>query len=318
MHRFAIGFDSLMLIACADTGPELPAVGEACDAEGQCAEGLSCVHLVCADDRGPEVTVLLPESLQPFGEDSSMTAVAHVGDAIEGDQLEWILDPGSSSPHRELVAVSDGRAESMLSLPAPLTVGSHHLRARLVDADGTPYPNPSASAEVVVFVPDPVIPDTPQLAIVWPPHGHVHRLGNPLEIEVVVLPNSFEITDYDGSDTCQPVPDCVPAFDPSCQDQCGAVSREGHVKIFMEPDYPNCLLDQPIGCNGSYIAVMRPGDDGDTVIGASQIRSLLETKTFFQEPGTVSLTAALSYHDHNPYPNDTAIVYETLNLVLRD
>lgn len=314
MPRFVVSCLALASIACADPGPDLPAAGQACDVEAQCAAGLSCIRQICADDRGPQITVVLPEALQVFDETSSVPAAANVVDAGAGDQVEWTVDPGTGSAHTELVALTGDSADVVLALSAPLEIGPHHLRARLVDSDGTPYANPSATSEVVVFVSDPAFPDTPQVAIVWPPAGHVHRIANPLEIELAV--RNFDIVD--APDDCPPLPDCEPEFDPQCEATCGPVSREGHVKIYAEFNYPACLLDTPIGCNGFYIMALRPLDDEVELIGANQIRATLQSMYFFEQPGTIPLTAALSYGYHDPYPSETGVIYETVSIELTD
>lgn len=310
---------ALVLLALGCASPEeqaqMPAAGEACDVDGRCAEGLSCIRLVCADDRGPSFSVGYPEHLEAFeGEVTGLDFYFGVPVVI-GDQIELLIDPGTVDEHRELLALEDDDdyqyVYASLSLPAPLAVGPHRLRMRVIDGDGQPYPNPSATHDVIVFVRDPDIPSTPQVAIVWPPFGHQHRLGNPLEVEVAVLPGSF--TFVDDSDNCPPLPDCEPVFAPECENQCGPISRMGHAKLFSRPDYPDCLLDFPVGCNGDYIASMRPGSVD--VIDGHQIRVVLPPERF-TELGTVPLQAALSYSYHDPYPTADAVVHHSITLTL--
>jgi hypothetical protein len=308
MRRLLLAIPLLASLACADEGLELPAAGEACYAGSHCAEGLSCVHFVCADDRGPELNVALPEHLvQLDGTSTTLAAIANVFDVAEGDQVEFIIDPAAAAPHRELVAIEGDSATTELMLPAPLAVGPHHLRARIVDADGQPYANPSASDEVVMFVPDPIIPDTPQLAIVWPPHDYEHRLGNPIEVELVALPGSF--TFVEEGPECMPLPNCEPEFAAECEAECGPVERSGHAKLYALPEYPNCLLDVPINCNGDYIWSLRTAER----INDYTVRVLLDA-VYGVQPGATPLHAALSSGYHQPYPSEANVIHDTITL----
>jgi hypothetical protein len=308
MRRLLLAIPLLASLGCTDQGPKLPAAGEACDAEGQCAEGLDCVHLVCADDRGPQITIHLPESMTIYGTDESMLAVhASVFESADGDRVEFIVDPAADAPHRETIAIDGDSASTVLMLPDPLAVGPHHLSARVVDADGVPYPNPSASNEVVTWVPDPDIPDTPQIAIVWPPHDYQHRLGNPLEIELVVLQDSFTFVE-DGPE-CLPLPNCEPEFAPECEAECGPVERSGHAKLYTLPDYPNCLLDEPISCNGEYIWSLRNPEQLEDF----RVREVLPGDVNFELGGT-PLHAALSSGYHMPYPSAANVIRDTITL----
>lgn len=312
MRRFVSVIGTISLFACAAEGPQLPAAGEACDEQGQCAAGLDCMHLVCVDDRGPQIVVQLPEQLTVVPNDATSLATAvSVTDVVDGDQLELIVDPTAAAPQRELIAIDGNSANAELTLPAPLAPGSHHLRARIVDADGQPYPNPSASAEVVLFVRDPDIADTPQIAVVWPPSGHQHEIGNPLEIEIAVLYDSFTFV-TSGAD-CKPLPDCEPELGPACEAECGPVSRLGHAKVFMLPDYPACLFDQPINCNGLYIASLRP-DDAE-LLGDGRVRAVIPAERLL-EPGSTPMQVALSYVDHDAYPSKANVIYDEIMLEL--
>jgi hypothetical protein len=316
MRRLLLAITVLSAFGCtSDEGPQLPAAGEACDLEGQCAANLDCIHLVCADDRGPNIMLNLPEHMTIVDNvDTSLTAIAFVESANDGDQIEFIVDPGAANPHRELYPIDADSGGGLLTLPAPLAVGPHHLRARVVDGDGQPHANPSASTEHVLFVLDPDIPDTPQIAVVWPPSGYEHRIGSPLEIEIIVRPNSF--TFVAEGDDCGPIPGCEPEFAPECEDQCGPVSRFGHVKLFTLPDYPGCLLDEPISCNGSYIDALRPDGDDVEVTNGYQLRASVPGERLGSEPGSVPLSVALSYDYHDPYPSAANVIYETITLKL--
>jgi hypothetical protein len=267
------------------------------------------VHLVCADDRGPEIHINFPEHLLQVQADDAMSldAGASVFEAAEGDQVEFIVDPAADAPYRELVALAGDDATTTLMLPAPLAVGPHHVRARIVDADGQPYANPSASAEVVVFVPDPDIPDTPQLAIVWPPHGYEYRVGNPLEVELEVLPGSFTFVD-DGPE-CMPLPNCEPEFAPECEAECGPVERSGHAKLFALPDFPACVLDEPISCGLDYVWSLRSAER----LSDYEVRDALP-ELYGVEPGATPLHAALNSGYHQAYPSNANIIHDTITL----
>ncbi|MFO7563989.1 MAG: hypothetical protein R6X02_15190 [Enhygromyxa sp.] len=313
MRHVLIAACLLSSLACSPAADPGPVAGEACDDQGRCAEGLDCMRRVCVDDRGPAVRILLPESLQAFdGELSSILVNVSVVDLGEGDQVEVIVDPAVANPHRELVAIDGESASVTLTLPTALAPGSHHLRAQLVDADGQPYPNPSASAEVVLFVRDPEVPDTPRVAVVWPPSGYQHRIGTPLEVEVVVMPGSFGLVGE--ADSCAPVVDCEPELGPECEDSCGPVSRSGHAKLFTLPDYPACLFDLPISCNGQYIMSLRPGA-GAELLDDHRVRGVLPGEQL-TVPGTRPLQAALSFADHDPYPSRANVIYDQITIEL--
>lgn len=315
MPRFVIALALLCSSACSsDAGPQLPAAGEACDEESQCAAGLDCMHLVCADDRGPNMSLSLPEHLTVLdGEVTMLTVSAIVDSGIEGDQVEFVVDPAAADPHREVVALEDAQSGLQLLLAAPLAVGPHHVRARVLDGDGQPYANPSATVEIVLFVRDPEISDTPQVAFVWPPSGYEHRIGNPLEVQIAVLPGSFSLV-ADGP-ACQPLADCEPELAAECEDQCGPVERMGHPKIYTLPDYPGCLLDEPVNCNGLYIDALRPVN-GVEVIDEHQVRTAIRREYLADEPGSVLLSVALSYNDHDPYPSEANVIHESITLKL--
>jgi hypothetical protein len=307
MRRFLLALSWLLPLACVE-GPVLPAAGEPCDAEGQCAAGLDCVRLICVDDRGPSLRWNLPEQSNVFIEQPDTLVVeVQVEDAADGDQVEIIVDPGHANPQRELLPIVDGSAQSMLTLTAPFAVGPHHLRGRIVDAGAQPHPNPSASKDVVVFVRDPEIPDTPQIAVAWPPTGYQHKLGNPLEIELAIF---GDFTLVDSGPTCRPLSDCEPAFGSACEGDCGPVSREGHIKIFTQPDYPECLLDLPVGCNGTYVWDSR-GDQAELL--GNHVRAVLNIDPKLS-PGEVPLQAALAYNNHHSYPDYGNVIYDAITL----
>jgi hypothetical protein len=298
--------------ACSpDASPQLPAAGEPCDAEGQCAEGLDCVRLVCADDTGPGVDVLLPAHMSVFsGELEILGLYLSVDSDNADDQVEIVVDLGGS-PQVEVFAVADLWMTVNMFLATPLAPGPHHVRARVLDADGQPYANPSATMEVVLFVRDPDIPNTPQVAVVWPPSGYEHRIGNPLEVEVAVLPGSFTFAD---GESCEPVPDCEPELAPECEDWCGPVTRYGHAKLYIRPDYPGCLLDEPISCFGDYIGSLRA--PGAALIDGHQARDTIPAELLGDEPGSVPLTVALNFSSHAAYPSAANIIFETIELQL--
>jgi hypothetical protein len=314
MRRLALALCLLSAFGCAEAAPVLlPGAGEACDDNGECAAGLDCRHLVCVDNEGPSLSWVLPFHLEAYeGEIDSLAVNVHVSSSSAGDQVELIVDPGADDPHREVFVAADLYTTINFLLPTPLAVGPHHLRARLLDDDGQPYANPSASAEIVVFVRDLAIPDTPQIAIVWPPSGYEHRLGNPLEVEIAVLPGSFAFVTQ--GDSCEPLPNCEPELAPECESECGPVSRYGHARLYSQLDFPECLLGEGLDCNTNYIANLRPGGDVD-VIDAHQVRGVLDDQ-IFEAPGAVPLAVALSYDNYGPYPSAANVIHETVELQL--
>ncbi|HLT34796.1 MAG TPA: hypothetical protein VK034_00890, partial [Enhygromyxa sp.] len=248
---------------------------------------------------------------------TSLSIQVGVVDVAATDQVELIIDPGDQE-HHELLAITGDSIATEVTLPAALTAGPHHLRARIVDRDGQPHPNPSASAEVVVFVRDQVIPDTPQIAVVWPPDGYRHRVGNPLEVEVAVLAGSFTFVERSDQE-CKPLADCEPAFGLECEDQCGPVSREGHARIYMLPEYPGCLLgwpDLPIGCNGDYASSLRPGSGGE-LLDEHRVRGVIR-ENLLSKPGMIPLHAGLSYSYHDSYPSDADVIHESITIEVID
>jgi hypothetical protein len=307
MPRSVLGVVFLVLVSCVEEpeAPALPAADEACTSEGACASELSCVRLICRDNSGPKIDLRSPAPSTAFaGEVDRLWVFVHVDLAV-GDRVELSVDPNGDAPHFfEFVEFPVGTINTELVLPGPLAVGPHRARARVLSAQGQPYSNPSASDEIVFFVRDPELPSTPQVAIVWPPHGYEHRRGNPLEVEVAVLPDSFTFV-YSGSH-CAPLPDCEPAFAAECEGECGAVSRSGHGKFFTEPDWPGCLTDTPISCAVRYITTT-------SVIDGFRARGTI-TGARFDDLGPFPLQASLNYTNHSPYPTTTSVIYEAITL----
>lgn len=312
MRRFVLMVALSCSLACGpEPAAELPAAGEPCD-EGQCAAGLDCVRLLCADDTGPRVDLSLPSHMSVFGYELTVVSVyMTVTSDNDDDQVEIVVDPGGD-PQTQLFPIEELYKTVDMFLQTPLGPGPHRVRVRVVDAGGQPYTNPSATAEHLLFVRDPDIPNTPQVALVWPPSGYQHRIGNPLEVEVAVLPGSFTFAD---GDTCEPLPDCEPAFAPECEATCGPVTRYGHAKLYSLSDYPGCLLNTPIDCNGEYIGALRAIGSGELIDG-HQMRGMISAELLGDEPGSIPLTVALSYSAHDPYPNDANVIHETIELQL--
>jgi hypothetical protein len=294
----------------------LAAVGEACEQSSDCAEELSCEHLIClADDPGPHLEFLGPGELAAFAPGtSSLTVNVQVYEGDDPDhQLE--LDVYSGAPARVTHGTSfDAIPHSyfMLPLSPPLESGPHRLRGRLLHADGTPHENRGAVDHRILFVHDAEIPSTPQLVIVWPPPGYQHPAGRDLEVSVAVLPGTFTFTEL--GDECQPLPDCMPSFAPECRSACGPVSRGGHVKIYADDgEFPGCLADEGSLCEYNYVAAFGPLSSEVELLDGYMMRGVLEPAAV-PESGPFTLHAALSYPSHILYPSREDVIHNSVEI----
>lgn len=268
----------------------------------------------------PELALFSPEPLitLPLG-------ATEVGVGFEVTELT--LDPGDEVVDGQgkvalaLDAVPDAASDlvtaepsSSFALPADLTPGPHRILGQLVQGDGTPYENPEAIDHSVFFVED-SNPDRPQVAFAEPRPFIEHVVGEPLEIRVGV--HDFEIVaNGEGDMECSAPDDCDP-FDlageclsdsPSCVGL--PVSTFGHVKVYLRNDFPGCLSDTPVDCNGDYIALVRPTSGSSTDVTYAIPGELLANA------GTFTLSAVLSYNYHQPYPNEQFLIYDQITIEL--
>ena len=309
MHRRQIAAAWFLLFACTPEASDLHGEGAVCGDPVVCATDLTCVHLICRDDCGPDVQILLPEvgTVYDAGIGGILT-VAAVDGFAPGDQLEWFLDPESGSAALERIAVDEGQLDLSLSLAGGLTPGPHHVRARVIDADGQAYPNPSSSLDVPIFIDNPADPGAAQVAIVWPPSGYQHRLGDPLEVELIW--RNFELVE--SGDVCLPIPGCTPAFGAACEDSCGPVIAQGNLKLFVTAEFPGCLLTTP-SCVIDYIQVIRPpSSKTDQITGQDARVTVLGDR--LRDAGSVPLEVSLSSNDHQPFPSAEAVGFDRVTL----
>jgi hypothetical protein len=266
-----------------------------CLSDADCGESQACFQFRCVDDSGPQVVVTGPELLQnlAFGS-ATLTAnydiqnftISDANAVVEGEGKVQVSIAGT-----DISAISIVEAGAELNI-STLTPGAYHLHVQAVYGDGTPYTNPGASAYTLFFIED-ENPERPQIAIVWPPPGHVHIVGEPLEVTVAV--RNFEL--HDAGTDCRIDEGCDPwgASADTCLPECDVIPN-GHPHVYMLENYPACLSASP-SCNGDYALSMRTAESDGEIVTAS----ILADK--FTEPGSFTFSAGLQYNDHEPYPN---------------
>lgn len=318
MLRLAILIlSSTLALACTpEPEPMLAGIGDACEQSSDCESEL-CQHLVCVDDPdGPSLWITSPQDLEAF--DSGLASVYFyfsIGvDTAAGDRVMVTIDPGRAG---ETTAVFDELMNGFptetteVPIPAGLSDGPHQLLTQIIDASGEPYPNPSATDLRTIFVRDAEITNTPQVAIHWPPPGHEYREGQPIDIEIAVLPGSFAFSSL--GDSCRPLDGCTPAFAPECEASCGPVSRSGSALLYVEEDFPACLADEPIGCEFAFIGLLSPGSQDVELLDGHLIRGTIPLG-----PGDYTLTAALSYPGEcSIYPSKATAMYDQIQISVR-
>jgi hypothetical protein len=267
----------------------------------------------------PELSFLAPESLL-------VLPMGATGVDVNFSVAELILDPGDEVVEGQgkvalaLDAVPDAgsgivSAEPPLTfeLPGDLPAGPHRILGQLVRGDGMPYENPEASAHTVFFIED-SNPARPQVAFVEPQPFSEHVVGEPLEVHVAV--RNFELISSYGPE-CHAPEDCDP-FDLAIECLSGdwnceglPVSTTGHVKVYGKTDYPACLFDSPLDCNPDYLLILRPASEESATQWTASISADQLTQA-----GSITLSAALSYGDHNPYPNRQFLIYDQITIEL--
>jgi hypothetical protein len=283
-----------------------------CQSSDECLESQACAQFRCVDNSGPKINLTLPESdpLTPFPPTTSQIAVdfsvadftlSDSNDKVDGQgKVRISIDEGTIS----MTTVNEG---DQLELNQALPVGAHRVVVEAVHGDGTPYENPGARDFTAFYIEGAV--GEPQIALTYPGPGHVHVKGEPLRVSADV--RNFELVD-NGND-CH-VEGCEPWNDGDCvplEANCSDISKTGHVHVYMLDDYPACLADQPINCNGDYLLTLRPGEaleaDSDSVTG-------LIPADRFEETGSFTLTVTLQYNDHDPYPHADAVIFDSIQM----
>jgi hypothetical protein len=310
---------SMLALACApEPEPMLTQIGYGCEQSSECESGL-CQHLVCVDDQdGPYLTVSSPDNFEGF--DAGLTGLymffSIPWDGPAGDRVMVTIDPGEAG---ETTVVFDefhnGFPTGTTEVPVPggLSEGPHRMLTQIIDASGEPYPNPDATDLRTIFVRNAEVPNTPQVAIHWPPPGHEFIADQPIVIDIGVLPGSFTFSSWGGA--CRPLADCTPAFAPECEDTCGPVARSGSALLYIEEDFPACLADAPISCELSFAALLTPGSQEVELLDGHLIRGTIEIPL---PPGEYTLTAALSYAGAcSIYPSRSAAMYDQIPISVR-
>lgn len=284
-----------------------------CTEDSECGSDQACVIFRCVDDSGPQVRITLPEPLTLIDQGEAELVVDYavssftISDSnavVEGQGK--ILASIDNQEFSTLAVTDDGVA---LDISAGLPPGAHRLWVQAVYGDGTPYTNPGATAFVVFFVEESGS-DRPQVAITTPGPNRTHKVGEPLEVSVSV--RNFEIVD-NGND-CHVDEGCDPwAEGATCAPTDCELGDQGHAHIYIEPEYPACLFDTPIGCNGDYILSLRPSDSVSSN-GSSATGTIPGNR--FTEPGTFTFSASLQYNNHDPYPNNEFVIFDQITLTI--
>lgn len=294
-----------------------------CTADDECLATQACSQFRCVDDRGPGIEISGPEKDPPTevgSDEPNLNVTLQIADFTldEGTNVRdgfgkvlLTIDPHAELPISQVVDTKD----SQIDLGMGLAPGAHRLIAQATYGDGTPYANPSAKDYVVFFATEPG--PRPQVAILEPEPSHVHVVGQPLQ--VTVANRNFEFVNNSADchvpNDCDPFgPDaatCVPIGD-DADEGCTEVSTAGHTHIYLLPNYPDCLLESPVNCNFDYIATVRPEEsEGD----GTKVSALINGEEF-PDDGNFTLTAALQYSDHDPYPNKSFVIFDQIPLTI--
>jgi len=296
-----------------------------CKADADCLPDHACERFRCVADVGPTVVIKEPELLTEIRDGTSSYVVTYdVSDFIVSDSNELVEGQG-----KLLLSVDGGAIEMVstndkgfaLDLSAGLAPGAHRLQVQAVFGDGqTPYTNPSATDHTVFYIVEQTSAGLnsprPQVAIAWPPPNHAHVVDE--ELAVTVSVREFDIVDNapdcelkkdcdpwaeveDGAEVCEPDAECT-------------LSTTGHAHLYLVSNYPNCLTDAPIGCNGDYILTLRPREATDST---DRLINAVIPADRFPKAGSFAFTASLQYNNHIPYPNVAHVIFDqiTLNVV---
>jgi hypothetical protein len=295
------------LAACGlDPDPQpLAGPGGSCDVASDCEAPLSCIENTCVDDRGPALSFVFPAALDAVDFGATLSTYVYVADRQPDDVVEFTFDPFGPSPLTTILEWTFSASPDYhgTDLTTPPQAGAYWLRARVLDADGKPYDNPSATQYVMTFVRDELHPDKPIVTLLEPRPDQIHPAGTPLSYTVAVLPGSFSFSQY--SSACHPLDNCDDPFAPECADTCGPISRSGEVLLYLDQDLPECATELP-GCLPSYISI--PEEQLDAFIVRGEI-----LPTFVETPGRHTLSAMLSY-DYAPYPTANAPIFTSQTL----
>lgn len=278
-----------------------------CVSDSECGESQACSQFRCVDDSGPQVVVTGPEPLQnvAFGT-ATLTAnydienftISDANAVVEGEGKVHVSIAGTDISTLALIDAAD------LDI-STLSPGAYRVFVQAVYGDGTPYDNPGATAYTVFYIED-ENPERPQIAFVSPPPGHVHILGEPLEVTIAV--RNFEL--HDAGTDCRIDDGCDPwGDDQTCLPECPVVPN-GHPHVYMLDNYPACLSASPT-CNGDYVLSMRTAESSGGVATATIPGDR------FTEAGSLTFSTSLQYNDHLPYPNVTFGIYDQITITVQ-
>ena len=263
-----------------------------CEADDECASGFTCLRGLCVSDEGPVVEIDGPEEGSVFDAGTSVVfPLALGGSGLQLDEpngtheagrgyLEVEVD-GEALPSPLISGSLDGSVTETVDL-GELAGGFHRIRVKAVGLDNEAYGNPSATADVGIWVND----GLPHVGIRTPYPGDTFTAGDPLDVAVVSLNCTFIDPTLATADRVdEPVP-------------------EGHTHVYFDRregvagtlDYPSCLPE----CNFDYATggSMKPSNaSGQTTVEGV----VLQVPT---KPGQLSITASFNYTGHFPYPAD--------------
>jgi hypothetical protein len=291
-----------------------------CQSDDECLATQACQQFRCVDNSGPQIVITGPEAQPP-----SVFPPNHPTLDVTLSVTDFMLDEGNGvaegsgkvqltiDPHKDpLITTLIDTQSGQISLGAGLQPGPHRLVAQAVFGDGTAYTNPGARDHTVFFTAENNM--RPQIAILEPGPGHIHVAGEPLEVRIINIGFDF----VDNAKDCRVVDGCDP-FDPlaTCEfvegapPECTQISMTGHAHMYLLDDYPACLSAEPVGCNNSYIATVRP--EGGP--GGNEVTTVIPGDAFL-EPGEFTLSTAMQYSLHDPYPNKDFIVFDQIPITI--
>lgn len=279
-----------------------------CVENSDCLSSQACQQFRCVSDSGPHLQLSLPEPLT-LVTTTQLTVDFSSTDFVLSDANHFKEGEGKVriSIDGEVVTESYSKDGELVDITA-LEPGAHRIEIQAIYGDGTPYSNPSSYAYTAFFI-ESDNSQRPQIAIVYPPPGQIHPMGEPLQVRVAV--RNFDLVDA-GTD-CKVPTDCDP-FDTAAVDCIPSCPNppSGHVHVYIIPDYPACLLNTPIGCNGDYVLSMRTAE----VVG-SEVTGELPAE-LFETAGPMQLSVSLQYNDHDPFPAKSHIIYDALEVHLAE
>ncbi|NVB39201.1 hypothetical protein G6O69_15265 [Pseudenhygromyxa sp. WMMC2535] len=288
-----------------------------CQSSDECLEDQACKEFRCVDDIGPALQLNLPEVLTTLNNTDELQVAFTPRDFVLSNSDERIDGQGM------VVVAIDGQEVAVITdEPAALITltdfdpGGHQVSVQAVHGDGTPYENPSAFAFTTFFLRD-TNGLKPQLAVLQPSYGHVHVLGEDLTIEIATrnfgLTASPEAPCHWNAE-CDPFGDEAATCVATCDDGTNTPpTNEGHVHAYLLPNYPDCLFEGLLGCNGDYVLTAIP-PEGPTVTRFETTIPADKILRDAPEPGTYTLTLSLQYSDHLSFPNKEAVIFEQVQV----